>query len=302
MTRKGEHGTVAEQAAQSEFGDEFTRFLGYESVRSTETTASSWVPLRPDLLGADGALLPVVLAFLMDSTPGVVCGATALPDWVITTDLHMQVADRRVRGTLRADATLIHANRLGVLAEVTVVDEGDADRVVATGSVNHARVPLNEPLNVPVMPVGVRTRGPAGAPAPGDRLAREIVFTQLDAAGEAATVQTPLTTNPLGIMHGSVTTALSIAAAACCAPDGWQVAEAMVRFGSSVRKGPARAAATLVHADDAGCLVRVDLRDQSYPDKTAVHSVVRLAPPRLAALFYSPTSWPRSEPKPRRGR
>ena len=263
----------------TEFGDEYTRFLGYESERTSETTASSWVALRPDLLDADGALAPVVLAFLVDSTPGVVCGAAALPDWVITTDLHMQVTDRRVRGNLRADAMLVHANRLGVLAEVTVVDEGDAGRVVATGSVNHARVPLKEPINVPMMPVGVRHRSPQGDP-PGDRLAREIVFRAVGSDGEAETAQTALTTNPLGIMHGSVTTTLSITAAVRCAPDGWQVAEAMVRFSNSVRKGPARAQATVVHADDASRVVKVDVRDASYPGKIAVHSVVRLVPPR----------------------
>jgi acyl-coenzyme A thioesterase PaaI-like protein len=266
--------------APTEFGDEYTRFLGYESERTGDTTASSWVPLRPDLLDADGALLPVVLAFLVDSTPGVVAGAAARPDWVITTDLHMQVVDRRVRGTVRADAALVHANRLGVLAEVSVVDEGAANRVVATGSVNHARVPLTEPINVPMMPVGVRHRSPDGAPAPDNRLAREIVFQALDYDGEAETAQTALTTNPLGIMHGSVTTALSLTAAARCAPDGWQVADAMVRFSSSVRKGPARARATIVHADDASRLVKVAVRDESYPGKIAVHSVVRLVPPK----------------------
>jgi acyl-coenzyme A thioesterase PaaI-like protein len=269
-----------EQAEPDEFGDEYTRFLGYESERTSETTASSWVPLRPDLFDADGALRLVVLAFLVDSTPGVVAGAAALPDWVITTDLHMQVADRHVRGTLRADAALVHANRLGVLADVTVVDEGDGDRVVAIGSVNHARVPLKEPINVPMMPVGVRHHSPGGAPAPGDRLAREIVFRALDADGEAETAATPLTTNPLGIMHGSVTTTLSLAAAARCAPDGWQVADVLARFSSSVRKGPARARATVVSADDATRLVKVDLRDESYPGKVAVHSVVRLVPPK----------------------
>lgn len=265
------------QPQADEFGDEYTRFLGYESERTSETTASSWVPLRPDLLDADGAVALVVLAFLVDSTPGVVCGAAALPDWVITTDLHMQVTDRRVRGNLRADATLVHANRLGVLAEVTVVDEGDAGRVVAAGSVNHARVPLKEPINVPMMPVGVRHRSPEGAP-PGGRLAREIVFRALDCDREVETAQTALTTNPLGIMHGSVTTALSVSAAARCAPGGWQVAEAMVRFSNSVRKGPALARPTVVYADDASRVVKVDVRDESYPGKIAVHSVVRLVP------------------------
>jgi acyl-coenzyme A thioesterase PaaI-like protein len=269
---------VPEQPDPTVFGDEFTRFLGYESVRTSEATASSWVPARPDLLDADGMLLPLALAFLVDSTPGVVCGAAALPDWVITTDLHMQVIDRRVRGTLRADATLVHANRVGVLAEVTVVDEGDGDRLVATGSVNHARVPMTESLDVPLMPIGVRYHGPADAPAPGDRLAREVTFTPAASAGELEAFLTPLNTNPLGIMHGSVTTSLSISAAIARAGDGWQVAQALARFGGPIRKGPARAHAELVHADDVGCLARVAVRDESYPHRVAVLSSVRLVP------------------------
>ncbi|MBL7496653.1 hypothetical protein I6A84_00595 [Frankia sp. CNm7] len=270
---------MAEQTDSTVFGDEFTRFVGYESVRTSETTASSWVPARADLLDADGALLPVVLSYLVDSTPGVVCGAAALPDWVITTDLHMQVFDRHVKGPVRADATLVHANRVGVLAEVNVVDEGDGERLVATGSVNHARVPLTGSLDVPIMPVGVRYHGPADAAPPGDRLAREIVFEPEAAGGEIGTALTPLSTNPLGIMHGSVTSALSISAATSCVGGDLKLTELLVRFCGSVRKGPARANAELVRSDESGSLVRVAVRDDSYPQRIAVLASVRFGSP-----------------------
>ena len=120
-------------------------------------SASSWIPRREDLLLGDGTIAPVVLAFLVDSTAGVVCGAAARPGWIVTTDLHFRVISNTWKGTARADATVVRASKAGVLAQVVAVDEGDGDRVIAVGSVNHAHIELATPIDIPLeMPIGVR--------------------------------------------------------------------------------------------------------------------------------------------------
>jgi acyl-coenzyme A thioesterase PaaI-like protein len=248
------------------FGDSLTRFLGYESIRTSEESASSWVTTRPDLV-LNGELHMIALAFLVDSTPGVVCGAAALPDWVVTTDLHAHLVDPRIVGRARADATLVRAGRAGVLAEVTVRDEGDGDRVLAVGSVNHSRVPLTGTLDVPQMPVGVRYSSPAVEDA-GDRLVREVRFEH-SADGTSSHSLSELTTNPLGLLHGSVTTTLAADAAVGRVGPGWRVSDVMMRFIGGVRKGPATAVPHVVAQSDRQASVEVRIYDQSKPDRLA---------------------------------
>lgn len=267
-------------ALEAGISDRLAGRLGYESVRTSETTASSWIELQDGLLDSEGRLQAVPLAYLIDSTPGVVCGAAARPDWVVTTDLQASFFDTSLQGRPRADASLVRASRVGVLGKVVVVDEGDEDRVVAAGSVNHARVPLTSSLDVPDMGVGVhfhsRTAQEVGAQSD---LREALVFGAGPADTDLQFEVCPLGVNPLGIVHGSVTTALAMSAARHRAGVDWPVSDIIARFCGSIRQGPAVARADIVAGDERTCLVQVDIRDEAYPQRSANLSWVRLLRP-----------------------
>jgi acyl-coenzyme A thioesterase PaaI-like protein len=263
------------RGSSATIGDRLAGFLGYSSIRTSATSASSWIQVRDALRARDGALHAVPLVYLIDSTPGVVCGAAAAPDWVITTDLHFSVVDRRTSGRLRADASLVRASRVGVLGQVVVVDEND-DRIIAAGSVNHARVPLKASLDVPTMPVGVLFATPPASLALEANLSDELPFEAGPAAGELLFSARPLGVNPLGIVHGTVSTSLAMQAAEAFAGPGWTVTDVVSRYCGSIRKGPAVARPKLLSGGAGTRVVQVDIRDQAHATDPANLSWVTL--------------------------
>ena len=188
------------------FGDPFTSHVGYTSTRTGERTASSWIDMRPDLLDGRGRLHPGVLAFLVDSTAGVVCGTAALPSWVVTADLQFEVVDLPAVGPARADAVVRRPGRRQSCGEVTVHDEGDNDRIVAVGTVNHIVVANDQPLGeVPTdMAVGERL-GPAlpPHPAPVPPLV-ELLHVERMRDGSVELPIVGVAVNPLGFLHGGL--------------------------------------------------------------------------------------------------
>lgn len=256
----------------TQFGDDFTQFLHYSSERTSDVTASSWVPRREDLVVGDSAIAPVVLAFLIDSTAGVVCGAAARPGWIVTTDLHFRVVSHRWKGLARADATLVRASKAGVLAQVVAVDEGDGDRVIAVGSVNHAHIELATPIDVPVeMPIGVRY-GHYDSDATETPLASHLKMRHRDTGIEMHVAG--LAVNPLQILHGAFHAALAVEVAQ--STFGGELSDLMTRFVSSVRKGPAVAMPELVERHGDGGTVRVGVHEEDRPSRTASLSWVGL--------------------------
>jgi acyl-coenzyme A thioesterase PaaI-like protein len=256
----------------TQFGDDYTSFLHYSSERTSEVGASSWIPRRDDLLVGDGTIAPVVLAFLVDSTAGVVCGAAARPGWIVTTDLHFRVISNTWKGTVRADATVVRASKAGVLAQVVAVDEGDGERVMAVGSVNHAHIELATPIDVPVeMPIGVRY----GAYAAHTTKSPLSDHLKMRKAGTGVEIDvTGLAVNPLNILHGAFHAALAVEVAQ--STFGGELSDLMTRFVSSVRNGPAVAVPELVEGSGDRGTVRVGVHEQARPDRTASVSWVGL--------------------------
>ncbi len=185
-----------------------------------------------------------MIAYLVDSTAGVVCGMAAVPAWVITADLHARFHATHAVGPLRADAVAVSPGRRQSLGQVRVVDEGDGDRLIASGTVNHLVIQPTADLAVPSdMPIGVmygclpvvgaaalRTHVGLRSPTPGS--------AELDVAGDAV--------NPLGILHGALITTLAVEAARSEVGRG-EVVEVVVRFVKGVAIGPA--VATVVSVD-----------------------------------------------------
>jgi acyl-coenzyme A thioesterase PaaI-like protein len=256
----------------TQFGDEFTQFLHYSSQRTSDVSASSWIPRREDLLVSGGTIAPVTLAFLIDSTAGVVCGAAVRPGWIVTTDLHFRIVSNVWQGTARADATLVRASKAGVLAQVVAVDEGDGDRVIAVGSVNHAHIDLTTPIDVPIeMPIGVRY-GEYDSEAAESPLSDHLKIRKME-SGVGIDVA-GLAVNPLQILHGAFHAALAVEAAQ--ATYGGELSDLMTRFISSVRNGPALAVPELVESNGDRSTTRVSVHETERPSRTASLSWVGL--------------------------
>jgi uncharacterized protein (TIGR00369 family) len=249
---------------QPAFTDRFTNHLGYESLRTSASAASSWIECRPDLLDERGNLHSAVIGYLVDSTAGVACGMAAVPNWVVTADLQFRVVHATTVGPLRADAVAVRPGRRQSLGEVRVVDEGAGERIVALGTVNHLVIAKDD-LDVPAdMPIGVR-HGPAAplqtTPGPfaehfGLRSDRGSGSAELDVVGDAV--------NPLGILHGGLLSLLAVSAArsGCADPDAVRVSDVVLRFvGSLPRDRVARATAELASAEPASTVARVTIAD-----------------------------------------
>jgi acyl-coenzyme A thioesterase PaaI-like protein len=246
------------------FTDRFTNHVGYESVRTSEFGASSWIACRPDLLDERGNLHEAVVGYLVDSTAGVVCGTAAVPDWVVTADLQFRVVCADTVGPLRADAVAVRPGRRQSLGEVRVVDEGAGERLVAVGTVNHIVIPKADDLDVPAdMPIGVRY-GPANPlvhiPARleehfGLRCDPGSGIAELDVVGDAV--------NPLGILHGGLLSLLASAAARSLFDgDSVRLTDMVLRFvGSLPCDRVARAVAEVVDGSLDAPVVRITIAD-----------------------------------------
>lgn len=250
---------------QPAFTDRFTNHVGYESLRTSATEASSWIECRPDLLDERGNLHAAIIGYLVDSTAGVVCGMAAVPNWVVTADLQFRIMSATTAGPVRADAVAVRPGRRQSLGEVRVVDEGAGERLVAVGTVNHLVIAKDDDLDVPAdMPIGVRygpARPLATLPA---RLAQHFGLrnlsgrgsTELDVVGDAV--------NPLGILHGALLSLLAESAARSLypEPERLRVADMVLRFvGSLARDRVARATAEVVPSTSTRLVARAAIAD-----------------------------------------
>jgi uncharacterized protein (TIGR00369 family) len=245
-----------------EFGDPFTSHLGYLSMRTAERTASSWIALRDDLLDGRGRLHTGVLAYLVDSTAGVVCGMAARPSWVVTADLHVDVVQLPKKGPARADAVVRRPGRRQSCGEVIVRDEGDGDRVIAVGTVNHIVGPGDlVGDDVPTgMPIGVRV-GPALPPHPQPVPSlTNLLGVEHDADGAVKMPITGVAVNPLGFLHGGLS---GLLVSECAAMRGYDIASMMLRYLGPVREGCARAVSTVVPGTGDEPLLQVEISDDS---------------------------------------
>jgi uncharacterized protein (TIGR00369 family) len=245
-----------------EFGDRFTSHVGYLSMRTGERTASSWITLRDDLLDERERLHTGVLAYLVDSTAGVVCGMAARPSWVVTADLHVEVLRLPVTGPARADAVVRRPGRRQSCGEVVVHDEADGDSVIAVGTVNHIVGPGDlVGDDVPTsMPIGVRV-GPAlpPHPAPIPELT-SLLGVEREADGVVRLPITGVAVNPLGFLHGGLS---GLLVSECALMRGYDVASMMLRYLGPVRLGCARAVSTVVAGTAEEPLLQVEISDDS---------------------------------------
>jgi uncharacterized protein (TIGR00369 family) len=259
--------------------DAYTRHLEYRAFRSAHDRVSTWIPVRPDLLDEHGALHPGVIGYLVDSSAGLVCGLVTTPRWIVTADLEFSLLAPATVGPVRADA---HAPRPGtaqVLGDVRVYDEGNDDRLVAVGTVNHIGIEPREQLGVlDEMPVG----SSVGEYAPRSfRPLTEHLALRSNGSGRAEIDIEGDARNPLGILHGGIITLLCDDAArgtvrSAASIDG-RALHLAVRFLAPLRHGPALATGELVLLDERRAVVRVEVIDLGRDGRLGAIGTVEMA-------------------------
>lgn len=257
------------------FKDNLSSWFDLSARHEGDLRITTWVPVRPDLLGADGAVRLAAVAFAVDSAVGMTAGFSSLPNWVVTTDIDLQVfADVRV-GPIRTEAETLRAGRTQVLAEARLYDEGQSGLLVAHATANHGVLSPENGAPLDVFPIGelmVQRSDPAAERAPmGERFGARAV-----APGVAELDMVDNARNPWGILHGTLHTLLAEDATRSLV-DG-RIVGATLRFVAPIRVGPARATATVLGGDGRVVTVRVEVRDPGADDRLGSLAVMTVEP------------------------
>jgi acyl-coenzyme A thioesterase PaaI-like protein len=244
----------------------------------------------PDhLRDEQGRIATGVLATLVDNVGGMVSGLSALPDWIVTTNLSLRrptSVTAATPGPLTIEARVLRRGRNSVVAGLDVSDAHGAP--VATAWMTSAvLVPEAGPPPVPRPP---RRRA---FPAVDDPLYRSspssfFAVEDCDRPGEVRIDAPPRLRNPWGIVHGgALAVAVDAAARAAVAhPTGIDVAaeellvsDMVVHYLSPARVGPIVARGELVGDRGTDHLVRVAVQDQGADDRSLVLAVASVSAP-----------------------
>lgn len=248
---------------------------GVAVTRTGDMTVSCHLPLEPDKLASDGSARPAAVMMGVDMAAGLAAGMGVHPDATMTADTAVQFVSSARAGPLRIDARCIKPGRSQSLSEVTVVDEGADDAIVAVATANHGvMTPTSRPrpagrptFTNEIMALGIGDT--ISFPRPPDAGTGDLEqhFGLSVKNGEVRIPVDDRTRNPLGILHGGLT---GLVLDAIALSVGFtRLDEVMIRFMRPVREGPGLASIVDDMTFDGRRLLRVEMRDESA-DRLAV--------------------------------
>jgi len=233
----------------------------------------AWLPVVPEVCGADGAVRAGVLATLVDVIGGGLAAVAAAPDWIATADLSLHVTTAARTGEVEARARVLRAGRTTVVIEVDLV--GAADRAVGAATMSFAVLPRRD-MNPDIS--SVRDPGRSTMAAPESRL--RVPF--LDALGvrvvdaKTGVVEVPVTDwarNSMGAFQGGAVGSVLEAAAEAALREAsgapLVVTDLQVTYLSFGRVGPLRTRADVLAATADRGVARVELVDTGADGRRA---------------------------------
>lgn len=238
---------------------------GVEVKRVGEVAVECRIPFEPDKIGADGGMRLAAVLMGIDMGAGVAAGLGVMPDWSITSDASVRMLGEARVGPLRIDAHCLKVGRSQCLAEITVVDEGAEDLVVALATANHAV--MSPPFENVLMRMRIGETVSMDRPVDAGTGELEDHFGVCVGPGEVRIPVDDRTRNPWGILHGGLTGLVVEAAAASVGVT--RPAELMMRYLRPVREGPGVARVVEDLLVDGRRLLRIEMRDQGA-DRLAV--------------------------------
>jgi uncharacterized protein (TIGR00369 family) len=227
------------------------------------------------LRGPAGNVRAGALLTMADTVGGMCGGLAALPGWVVSTNLMLRTEPDEHAGPLALDARVLRAGRNAVVTQVTIVDRGGGDTVVADGVLTSAvLVPEGGP------PDFGRPMVLEAPPAPDPVLPLLDFFGIRPVDGTAVGLEiTDRVRNPWGILHGGASAVLVDAAATHAIGGDARTADVVLHFLRPGRVGPAIARASILGQRRDGHLVRVEVVDAGAAERVMAVAVATVRAP-----------------------
>jgi uncharacterized protein (TIGR00369 family) len=228
----------------------------------TETHVVGEVTTLDHLRGPGGSIRAGALLTMADTVGGMCAGLTALPGWVVSTNLMLRTVPGAHVGPLALDAIVLRAGRKAIVAQVEIRDAGEGGALIADGVLTSAVLepeggPPDFPRPMQLVP-----------PMSDEPILPLLEFFSVGAHPDG--VALPITDrvrNPWGILHGGATAVLVDAASTHAIGERAVTADATLHFMRPGRIGPAVARPTVIGERADGHVVRVEVVDAGADDR-----------------------------------
>jgi uncharacterized protein (TIGR00369 family) len=226
--------------------------------------------------GSGGGLRTGALLTSIDSLGGLLCGLSVQPEWIVTTSMMATVARLSQVGPLRFHGRVLRRGRNAVVAAMDVVDEGAADRSVASAVLTCAVLDpgdmdlrFTRPAVMPMPP-----------PDPEPQVPEEFFCIE---AGIGPVTRLELADhlrNPWGILHGGAVAMLADVAScrAVTSEAGGRravaAADTVLHYLRPIKAGPVEARCRVLGGSAGRTLVRVAIHDVGNDDRLATVGTV----------------------------
>ncbi|MGI8795125.1 MAG: hypothetical protein ACR2IR_00810 [Acidimicrobiia bacterium] len=229
----------------------FGRYIGMTLWEVDDGSGSpvieGFAPVRDAVRGPGGGMATGALLTLADGLGGLCGGLAVLPRWVVSTNLMLRVARLDHVGPIRGRARVLRRGRNGVVTQIELRDDGNADALVGEAVLTSAALDPPEGMPMPPRPVDI---DPGPLPEIEGTLRDALGIHEVDPPdGYDAAVRMEVThevRNPWGIVHGGAT-AMVIEAAVAVATPGAVVTDTVLHFLQPGRAGPMEARVRSIH-------------------------------------------------------
>lgn len=253
-----------------ERGRSFGRYIGMALHEIDDGSGTpvieGFAPVRDTVRGPGGGMTLGALLTLSDGLGGLCGGLAVLPRWVVSTNLMLRTARPDHVGPIRGRARVLRRGRNGVVTQIELRDEGNADALVGEAVLTSAALEPPEGMPMPPRPVSI---DPGPLPEIEGTLRDALGIRQVDPPdGYDAAVRMDVTDdvrNPWGIVHGGATAMLVES------PDVAPLTDAVLHFLRPGRAGPMEARTRVV---DRG-LLRVDVCDIGEGNRATATATLR---------------------------
>jgi acyl-coenzyme A thioesterase PaaI-like protein len=264
--------------SEFERGRSFGRYIGMTLWEVDDGSGSpvidGFAPVRDAVRGSGGGMTTGALLTLADGLGGLCGGLAVLPRWVVSTNVMLRVARLDHTGPIRGRARVLRRGRNGVVTQIELRDEGNADALVVEAVLTSAALDPPEGMPMPRRPVSI---DPGPIPEIAGTLRYALGIHEIDApAGYDAAVRMEVTDdvrNPWGIVHGGATALLVEAAADIVGGDS--AMDTVLHFVQPGRTGPLESRGRAIDGRDAARVMRIDIVDRGAGDRRTATATLR---------------------------
>jgi uncharacterized protein (TIGR00369 family) len=264
-------------ANEFERGRSFGRYIGMALHEVDDGSGSpvieGFAPVRDAVRSPAGGMTIGALLTLADGLGGLCGGLAVLPRWVVSTNLMLRVTRLANTGPIRGRARVLRRGRNGVVTQMELRDEGNADALVGEAVLTSAALDPPEGMPMPARPVSI---DPGPLPEIEGTLRDALGIQEVDPPeGYDAAVRMEITDevkNPWGIVHGGAT-AMLIEAAVEMSSVGETATDIVLHFIRPGRIGPLDSRVRTTGTN--GSVLRVDVSDLGADDRRSAIATVR---------------------------